>query len=54
MMKEFETSWPEGFYATILKRVVTFEEKTKYLKVAGHDVMNPEEIYNQVLGLLVS
>ncbi|KAK8388290.1 hypothetical protein O3P69_020350 [Scylla paramamosain] len=53
MMTEFETSWPEGFHTTILKSVITFEEKKKRLKVDGHDVMDPEAIYNQVIGLLV-
>ena len=54
MMTQFETSWPEGFHTTISKRVITFEEKKKRLKVAGHDVMDPEAIYNRVIGLLVS
>ena len=54
MMTEFETSWPEGFHTPISKRVITFEEKKKRMKVAGHDVMDPEAIYNRVIGLLVS
>ena len=54
MMTEFETSWPEGLHATISKNVITIEEKKKRLNVAGHDVMDPEAIYNRVIGLLVS
>ena len=54
MMTEFDTSWPEGFHATITKNVITFEEKKKRLRVAGHEVMDPEAIYNRVIGLLVS
>ena len=54
MMTEFETSWPEGFHAPISKSSITFEEKKKRLKVAGHEVMDPEAIYNRVIGLLVS
>eukprot|EP00745_Piridium_sociabile_P037812 TRINITY_DN68984_c0_g1_i6.p1 TRINITY_DN68984_c0_g1~~TRINITY_DN68984_c0_g1_i6.p1 ORF type:complete len:1121 (+),score=248.01 TRINITY_DN68984_c0_g1_i6:81-3443(+) len=54
MLTEFESSWPEGFQASISKQVVTFAEKKKRLKVAGQDVVNPEAIYNRVIGLLVS
>ena len=54
MMTEFETSWPEGFYTSISKRVATFAEKKKRLTVAGKDVVDPEAIYQRVLGLLIS
>ncbi len=49
MMTEFETLQPEGFHTTILKSVITFEEKKKRLKVDGHDVMDPEAIYNRLI-----
>lgn len=54
ILTEFEASWPEGFRAPILKRVKTFAEKTKRMKVAGKEVVDPEAIYNRVIGLLVS
>ena len=54
MLTEFESSLPEGFHAPISKQVATFAEKKKHLKVAGQDVVNPEAIYNRVIGLLVS
>lgn len=54
MMIDFEASWPEGFYAPISKCVVTFAERNKRLNVAGKDVVDPEAIYQHVLGLLIS
>ena len=44
MLTEFESSWPQGFHATISKQVVTFAEKKKRLNVAGQDAVNPEAI----------
>ena len=54
MITEFETSWPQGFYTPIPKRVVTFAETKKRLNVAGKDVVDPEAIYQRVIGLLIS
>ena len=36
------------------KLFVTFAENKKFLYVAGKDVVNPDMIYQHVLGLLIS
>ena len=54
MLDEFEASRPEGFQASISKRVTTFAEKKKRLNVGGKDIVDPEAKYNRVFGLLVS
>lgn len=53
-LKQFEASWPEGFYTSLTKQVVTFGVKKKRLTVEEHPVMDQEAIYARVIGLLVS
>ena len=50
----FEKSWPEGFYNSLSKEVVTFASKKKRLVVGEHVVLDQEAIYARVIGLLVS
>ena len=52
--KEFEASWPEGFYNPIQKKVVTFAGKKKTLHIGASVAVDPEAIYARVSGLLVS
>ena len=51
---QFERLWPEGFYSSLSKEVVTFATKQKCLTVGDHVVIDQEAIYACVTGLLVS
>ena len=53
-LKQFEASWPEGFYTSLQKQVVTFGVQKKRLAVGDNVIINQEAIYARVLGLLVS
>ena len=54
-LKQFEASWPDGFYNTLSKQVVTFAERTKRLSVGESAIVDREAIYYaRVIGLLVS
>ena len=53
-LKQFEASWPAGFYNTLLKQVVTFAERTKRISVGERAIVDQEAIYARVIGLLVS
>ena len=53
-LKQFEASWPDGFYNTLSKQVVTFAERTKRLPVGESAIVDQEAIYARVIGLLVS
>ena len=53
-LKQFEASWPDGFYNTLSKQVVTFAERTKRLSVGESAIVDQEAIYARVIGLLVS
>ena len=53
-MIQFERSWPEGFYTSLSKEVVTFNTKKKRLTIGEHAVIDQEAIYARVIGLLVS
>jgi hypothetical protein len=53
-LKQFEASWPDGFYTSLPKQVITFAHQKKSLTVQEHAVMNQEAIYARVIGLLVS
>ena len=53
-LKQFEASWPDVFYNTLSKQVVTFAEKTKHLSVGESAIVDQEAIYARVIGLLVS
>ena len=52
-MIQFERSWPEGFYTSPSKEVVTFNTKKKRLTVGEHAVIDQEAMYARVTGLLV-
>ena len=53
-LKQFEASWPDGFYNTLSKQVVAFAESTKRLSVGESAIVDQEAIYARVIGLLVS
>ena len=53
-LAEFERSWPEGFYKTISKQVVTFATKKRDPERKGKLIMDPEAIYAQAVGVLLS
>ena len=53
-MIQFERSWPDGFYTSLSKEVITFNAKKKRLTVGEHAVIDQEVIYARVIGLLVS
>ena len=53
-MIQFERSWPDGFYTSLSKEVVTFNTKKKRLTVGEHAVIDQEAIYARVIGLLIS
>ena len=55
-LKQFEASWPDGFYNTLSKQFVTFAERTKRLSVGESAIVDQEAIilYARVIGLLVS
>ena len=52
-LKQFEASWPDGFYNTLSKQVVTFAERKKRLYVGESAIVDQEAIYARVIGLLV-
>ena len=49
-MKEFQESLPDGFYATLPKKVITMENKKTKAKVV--EVYNTELIHSRVMSLL--
>ena len=53
-LKQFEASWPDGFYNTLSKQVVTFAERKKRLYVGDSAIVDQEAVYARVIGLLVS
>ena len=53
-LTQFEASWPEGFYNSLSKQVVTFSTKKKRLTIGVSAVVDQEAIYSRVIGLLVS
>ena len=52
-LKQFEASWPDRFYNTLSKQVVTFAERKKRLYVGESAIVGQEAIYARVIGLLV-
>ena len=53
-MEAFESSWPEGFYNTIKRQVVTFSGNRKAIKIGDVTVIDQEAIDVRVIGLMVS
>ena len=51
-MEAFESTWPEGFYNTIKRQVVTFSGQT--VKIGDVTVIDQEAIDVRVIGLMVS
>ena len=47
-LKQFEASWPDGFYNTLSKQVVTFAERKKRLSVGESAIVDQEAIYARV------
>ena len=53
-LETFANSWPEGFYSTVKKQIVTFSATRKVIKVADTKVVDQEAIYARVIGLTAS
>ena len=53
-LTQFEASWPEGFYNSLSKQVVTFSTKKKHFTIGESAVVDQEAIYARIFGLLVS
>ena len=54
-MKEFRSSWPEGFYDTIsTKEIVLFNAKQRHILIEGKKVFDPNLVYVRAMGLLIS
>jgi len=53
-MEALESSWPEGFYNTIKRQVVTFSGNRKAVKIGDVTSIDQEAIYARVIGLMVS
>ena len=47
-MKQFEASYPDGFYNTLSKQVVTFAERKQRLSVGESAIVDQEAIYARV------
>ena len=53
-LEAYEKSWPDGFYQPISKEVFTFMSKKRQNGIQGKPAMNPEAIYAQAIGLILS
>ena len=53
-METFESSWPEGFYNTIKRQVVTFSGNRKAVKIGDVTIVVQKAIYARVISLKVS
>ena len=47
-LKQFEASWPDGYYNTLSKQVVTFAERKQRLSVGESAIVDQEAIYARV------
>ena len=54
ILSDFEASWPQGFYNPIPKKVITFDDSSKKMKINGQVVPNPETVYQRVIGVMIS
>ena len=52
-MTDFEKSWSEGFYDPITKKVITFADKSRKMKI-NNKTVDPETIYQRVMGIEMS
>ena len=50
-METFEQSWPEGFYDTIPRKVVTMSVGQKSMKVGDAEVFDTETMYARAMAL---
>ena len=50
-LEEFERSWPEGFRASISKKVITMKTMRKHIIVGSIPVYDTNLIYSRVIGL---
>ena len=53
VLSYFEASWSQGFYDPIPKKVITFDDSGKMMKINGQVVPNPETIYQRVIGVMI-
>ena len=53
-LKQFESSWPDGFYNPISRDIIIFAQKEKHLKVGDNIILDQESIYAHIIGLPVS
>ena len=53
-MKEFESTWPEGFHSTISKKIITMSAMKKNIKVGSCQIYDTNLIYSRVIGLQAS
>jgi len=54
MLKDFENTWPEGFYSTISKTVETMSVASKSVNIGDTKVYDLNAIYSRVIALLAS
>ena len=52
-MTDFEKSWLEGFIDPIPKKVITFADKSRKMKM-NNKTVDPETIYQRVMGIQMS
>ena len=53
-MREFQETWPGGFYAPLTKKVVTMEASNKHFKRGRECVFDTGMIYSRVMDLMNS
>ena len=53
-LTQFAASWPEGFYSSFSKHVVTFSTKKKRLANIRENAVVDQAIYARVIGILLS
>ena len=46
---EFEGAWPDGFYDPIKKKIVTFADSSKHMKINGQVIPDPETVHQRVI-----
>jgi len=49
MLKDFETTWPEGFFSTISKKLDEMSASTKCVKIGNFRVYGLNAIYSRVM-----
>ena len=54
MMKQYESTWPGGFHATLPKKVRTMAITKKHIQVGSAKVYDTNVIYSRIIGLKAS